>query len=309
MQDAFERLGFYVLGALLGAASGILLLPQLKMSSYAEGVMFSIFLGLLISAVVFEYRKVGALRANGMVRDEAIALITHEMRTSLNGTSWSIELILRKYGQVFQPQDRDMLQSILASIQVSVMHSVNLLDISLLDMDRLSIALEWKNLGDIEKIAQETVQRFELGAKHHGIQLESTIRLDAAREAEIDPMRFRIIMETLLENAIHYTSGDLKQIFVTAINDDVSINISVRDTGIGIPEEEQDEIFTKFYRASNARQSPVNGSGIGLTLCKQYVTAHHGTIRFESTLGKGTEFFVSIPLKTTARLNEFFETV
>ena len=78
------------------------------------------------------------------------------------------------------------------------------------------------------------------------------------------------------------------------------------DTGIGIPDSEKEKIFTKFYRAQNAKKKLSNGTGIGLYLCKEYSEAHQGSVRFESTENQGAAFFVTIPLKSTAKLNEFF---
>ncbi len=85
--------------------------------------------------------------------------------------------------------------------------------------------------------------------------------------------------------------------------------ISVSDTGIGIPESEQEKIFGEFYRASNARVKLSSGSGIGLYTCAQYVQAHRGTIRFESKENVGTTFFITIPLKTIADVNEFLNKI
>ena len=118
-------------------------------------------------------------------------------------------------------------------------------------------------------------------------------------------MRFRIILENLLENAIQYTTGEKREITVTVYNDAVAMTIMVKDTGIGIPEKEHSKIFSEFFRASNARKKLSNGSGIGLHMCAKYIKAHHGTIRFESKEGEGSIFYVTLPLKSAADVKEF----
>jgi len=70
----------------------------------------------------------------------------------------------------------------------------------------------------------------------------------------------------------------------------------VKDSGIGIDEKAQHDIFTKFYRAPNAKRTEPNGSGLGLYIAKTIVEAHHGSIWFESTSGQGTEFHVELPV-------------
>ena len=76
------------------------------------------------------------------------------------------------------------------------------------------------------------------------------------------------------------------------------MEIAVSDNGIGIPKEDQEKIFSKFFRAANAVRFFTDGSGLGLSVVKYYVEESGGTIRFESKENKGTTFFVSIPLRT-----------
>jgi signal transduction histidine kinase len=122
-------------------------------------------------------------------------------------------------------------------------------------------------------------------------------------------LRLRIIFENLLENAINYTEGDKKEVSVFVGNDAKNLILRISDTGIGIPESEQKNIFSEFYRAANARVLLSSGSGIGLYLTDQYVKAHHGSIDFKSEENKGTTFNVKIPLRTSLEVKEFFESV
>ena len=102
-------------------------------------------------------------------------------------------------------------------------------------------------------------------------------------------------MNNLLDNACKY-SGNSRKIEVDLLLKGNRVIISVRDYGIGIRKEEQDKIFSRFYRAGEELTQTVKGSGIGLTIVKQIVEAHNGTINVESEIGKGSSFSVILPI-------------
>jgi signal transduction histidine kinase len=98
-----------------------------------------------------------------------------------------------------------------------------------------------------------------------------------------------------LENAVKYTPKGGK-IQVTANPDQGSIKIAVKDSGIGIPEEQQKNIFSRFFRAANAVKVETDGSGLGLFIAKSIVEKHGGKIWFESAQGNGTAFYFTLPM-------------
>ncbi len=309
MNSLFERIISYVLGGVIGAALGFLLIsfriPMFAQESSELIVSIVIIISILVSIVIVESKNEIVMKHNNAIRDETVALITHEMRTSLTSSGWAIGLVLKKYESALTSDDIKLLKGVVDSMHTTVMHSVNLLDVSLLDIGKLSISLEWTTLDKVDEMFSEMLEKYTLGAAGHGIVLSHVTKLDSIRMAEVDMLRLRIILENLLENAIQYTTKEKKNITVEINNDDLHMHIIVRDTGIGIPEEEKSKIFSEFYRASNARRTLSTGSGIGLYTCFKYVTAHRGTIRFESKENEGTAFFITIPLKTAADVKEF----
>lgn len=314
MSEAVERLVFYILGIVGGVAIAMVL------GSFGIGVMLSKLqqdfciicglVGLIVAIIYYEYHQEKIMRENSRLRNEAVTLITHEMRTGLTSTSWAIQLVLQGYGEHLKPDDKKMLENVVSSIHTTVMHSVNLLDISLLDVKKLLIALQWVSLEKVSVLLKDTLDKYIFGADRKGIKLSSSIKLNGARQVEVDVMRLRVVLENLLENAFQYLkdSGD-RRIDVDIRNDKENLYIVVADNGIGIPAVEQEKIFEQFYRAANARRKLSNGSGIGLFMCKQYVTAHRGTISFNSKEGQGTTFNISIPLRSAVDVNDFLEKV
>ena len=102
-------------------------------------------------------------------------------------------------------------------------------------------------------------------------------------------------ISTLLDNAIKY-SGKVKQLSIRAKTVGTNLSIEIADRGVGIPRAEQPKIFEKFYRVGNGLVHDVKGSGLGLSLVKHIVEAHHGTICVESDVGKGSRFTIVLPL-------------
>lgn len=98
----------------------------------------------------------------------------------------------------------------------------------------------------------------------------------------------------MIDNAIHYTMPGGK-VTVILTGDKNEIKITVKDTGIGIPQNQQERVFSKFFRAANAMRVQTDGTGLGLFITKNIIEAHGGKIWFESEEGKGTTFYFTLP--------------
>ena len=313
MGERIENIISYVLGGITGLAIGYIILslnvPFLVGIDRTLFLVIACLVGILISVTFQHHRTLERIKHNTELKDEIVALITHEMRTGLTSTNWAIQLVLEKYGRGIREDDVKMLTGVVRSIETTVMHSVNLLDVSLLEIEKLAISRAWMNLGEVQTVIKEVLEKYEFGAHRKGVTLTSSVELDPKKEVEVDIMRVRIVLENLLENAIQYADGGQKLLTVKVDNDAKNMNIMVKDTGIGIPKSEQPKIFSEFYRASNARKKLSSGSGIGLYMAKKYIAAHKGTIRFESEENKGTTFYITLPLRTAEDVDEFLTKV
>jgi len=313
MDDTIEKIGHYVIGAIYGLASGFLIISlDFQSLNPKETYLFLVITtlaGVLISSVILLRKKELLFIASKKVHDETVALITHEMRTGLTETGWAIDSILESYKGVLKEEDEKMLTDVIKSINTTVMHSVNLLDTSLMDIGKLVIALSWVNLTDVDETFRDILMRYKVAAELVGITLSHNIKLDRDRQVEVDMFRLRVTLENLLENSIQYTFGEVRQIEVNIHNDSTSLYMSIKDSGMGIPATEQKSIFTEFFRATNARNKISTGSGIGLSTCHRYIKAHHGKIRFESTEGVGTTFFITLPLKSSSNVADFLDQI
>ncbi|HEU5368239.1 MAG TPA: ATP-binding protein, partial [Ktedonobacterales bacterium] len=131
-------------------------------------------------------------------------------------------------------------------------------------------------------------------ARRHTISLQ-TAALHSA--TSLDVQSIERVLTNLLSNAVKY-SPEASEILLTITEDPDAgmVVLAVRDRGIGIPESQQPHIFRRFFRADNARARGIDGTGLGLHLCRALVELHAGRIWFESAEGTGSTFYVALPL-------------
>ncbi len=174
----------------------------------------------------------------------------------------------------------------------------NLIDITRIDMGYLDLNLESYNIVYIIENVVNSVSNY---VNQRGIE----IIFDTNEEEEIisiDLDKIERIILNLLSNAIKYTKEGGKIIVSINIGDN-DINISIKDTGSGIPEEKLRNIFKKFVQVDRTLSREYEGTGIGLFLVKSLVEMHDGEISVKSDVGKGTEFIVKLPIKTIEEVN------
>ena len=166
-----------------------------------------------------------------------------------------------------------------------------ILDVSRIQLGRMKVD---RDKLDLRTFFQEITQGIEQAAKAKGVTF--TVHIPSALPvALLDRRLMRMTLENLLSNAVKYTppKGEVR---LDVWRKNGTLTYRVTDTGCGIPRKEQDQMFTKLFRASNVRDK-IEGNGLGLYVAKGAVEAQDGTIAFESRSGKGTTFTVTLPLR------------
>jgi signal transduction histidine kinase len=147
---------------------------------------------------------------------------------------------------------------------------------------------------DLVKVAKDVLVELETSIKSKKLEIKTSFE-EGIPIIQADPKIARMVFQNLLTNAVKYTNPEGK-ISVGIAKDNSSLIISVTDTGYGIPEGVQSKIFTKMFRADNARANDPDGTGLGLYVVKETIEKTGGKIWFESKENQGTTFHVSIPL-------------
>jgi signal transduction histidine kinase len=146
---------------------------------------------------------------------------------------------------------------------------------------------------DLASVVRASIESARPTADAAGVALLSAVR-DTEVRLRADPLRIGQAVDNLIANALKFTPRD-GQVVVTLTADSGAATLSVRDTGIGIPPDEVDRLFTRFFRASTATRNAVPGVGLGLNITKAIVTAHGGWMDVASEVGVGTEFRIVLP--------------
>jgi len=223
-------------------------------------------------------------------KSEFVALATHQLRTPIAAIRWNVELLMR----TMRESKTEKQDKYLTKINRNVMRMLNLindfLSVSQLEMGTYTAERETVNFAEyLDGILDE----FEEKVLTKQLTIQKVMQPDTFTAA-IDNRLFHIISSNLISNAVKYTPAG-GTVTVTARAGGGTLFYSVADTGIGIPEDEQQEMFTKFFRASNAKANVTEGTGLGLYVVKQSVEILGGTLTMESVENEGTTFHVELP--------------
>ncbi len=225
---------------------------------------------------------------------EFASVAAHQMRTPLSAIRWSFELLTKQ----LDGDKREVAQRGFRSTE-RILEIINdLLNVDRIESGKSAYSFEAVDVVELIDAYVDEVRKNSTILNQANVHFETPSK--SIPDVRADKEKLRIVVRNLVENALKYTpedgSVDVRvELHMTDDRAGDSVRIIVSDTGIGIPESEEDKIFSKFYRADNATAKETDGTGIGLFITKHIVENHDGKIWFESEEGEGTDFFVQIP--------------
>ncbi|MDB5164404.1 MAG: hypothetical protein JWL89_30 [Candidatus Saccharibacteria bacterium] len=225
------------------------------------------------------------LRTLDETKDDFISMASHQLRTPLTSIKGYLSMIIEGDVGKVNPTQLEMLTQAFTSSQRMVYLIADLLNVSRLRTGKFVIDTTPVSLADM--VEQELSQLNE-AAKARSIKLIYKKPTDFP-ELMLDETKTRQVIMNFVDNAIYYTPPK-GRIEVKLIQTPSSIEFRVEDNGIGVPKHEQPHLFTKFYRAGNARKARPDGTGLGLFMAKKVIVAQGGSLIFESKEGKGSTF-------------------
>jgi signal transduction histidine kinase len=232
------------------------------------------------------------LKALDESKDDFISMASHQLRTPLTSVKGYLSLVLEGDAGKLAPLQQQMLEQAFMSSQRMVYLIADLLNVSRLKTGKFIIESKPVNLATL---INEEISQLTESIKSHQLTLEYTQPKDFP-EVPLDETKIRQVVMNFADNAIFYTQpgGHVK---IELIDKPTTIEFRVVDNGLGVPKDEQPHLFTKFYRAANARKARPDGTGLGLFMAKKVIAAQGGSLIFESTEGKGSTFGFSFNKK------------
>jgi signal transduction histidine kinase len=223
------------------------------------------------------------------LKSQFVANVSHDLKTPIASIKGYIDNLLDGiYGELTEKQTRN-----LKRVQDKCGVLISLIN-DLLDLSRIesgAITLQAKDVF-LRELIEEVVVSLKPQSEENNISIsfscESNLWLTA------DPDRLRQILTNLLDNAVKFTE-DGGAVNIDVIDKNNEVEISVSDTGIGIPESEKQKIFDRFYQSTLTTKKVTKGTGLGLAIAKSLVEMHGGQLKVESEIGKGSRFYFTLP--------------
>jgi len=231
------------------------------------------------------------------MRNNFIENMNHELRTPLTSIIGYMEVILDDVDADIEPSLASSLTAVQRNaIRLQILIE-NMMQLAKTDFDILPLTV---SAVDIGHLLGDVVNSLQLTAEE--CEVVVILRLDSPESDLIvdgDINQLEQVFVNLMSNAIKFTrSKGTVTVVARHVNADIDyVEVGVIDTGIGIPPEEFSNMFKRFFRATTAIQASIPGFGIGLSLVHSIIREHHGTITFDSTVGKGTEFIITLPVR------------
>lgn len=226
------------------------------------------------------------------IKDEFVSMASHQLRTPLTSVKGYISMVLEGDAGRITSTQRQLLEEAFTSSERMVHLIGDFLNVSRLQTGKFMID---KHPIDLAKVIGQEVDSLQTTAKAHDLRLEYRAP-SYFPTLYIDEGKIRQVVMNFIDNAIYYSREDSAITVELSVIDGNAV-LQVHDTGIGVPKSEQAHLFSKFFRATNARKQRPDGTGVGLYLAKKVVTAHSGTVLFESVEGVGSTFGFRLPIK------------
>ena len=227
------------------------------------------------------------------MKTEFVSLTAHQLRTPLSAIKWTLRILLDGDLGALSVEQRDFLEKTYQSNERMISLINDLLNVTRIEEGRYLYKMTLVNL---EEIIQFVVNSYKEEIKRRKIKFEFIKPKEKLPQVLIDVEKMRLAVQNLIDNAVRYTHAG-GEITISLNRGRREIEFSIKNTGIGIPKDQKDRIFTKFFRAANVMRMETEGSGLGLFIAKNIIESHSGKIWFESEEGKGATFHFALPVK------------
>jgi len=225
------------------------------------------------------------------MKSEFVSIAAHQLRTPLSALKWAVSLLMNGDVGRISKEQKEIIGKAYETNERMIVLVNDLLNAARIEEGRM---ISQPSFIDVSEVIQSTLADLQAKKKEKNFKIAFEAPKESLPKVFVDEEGLKLVVQNLVENAFQYTrpGGDIT--ILCAIQNG-NVAFSVQDSGIGIPEQEKERVFTKFFRGENAVRMETRGSGLGLFIARKIVEAHGGKIWFESKEGYGTTFSVSFP--------------
>jgi signal transduction histidine kinase len=225
------------------------------------------------------------------LKSDFISIAAHQLRTPLSAIKWIIKMVLDgDAGKLNKEQEKILQKGYLSNERIIGLVN-DMLNVSRIEEGRFGYIFKEDDFGEALELVIESLEN---QIKSKKIKF-SWIKPKKMSKVYFDKVKLNLALQNLLENSVKYTPEFGKIEIITEFGSEF-LKVKIKDNGVGIPEKDQEKLFTKFFRADNVVRMQTEGSGLGLFIAKNVIAKHGGELTFKSREGIGTEFIFTIPL-------------
>lgn len=239
---------------------------------------------------VILYKKIKEV---DQMKDEFISIASHELRTPITGIKGYVSMILEgSFGKVNSKIANSLKMVKDASERLAILVE-DLLDVSRIEQGRLKIEAKPQ---DVNPLIKNIITELSIQAKQKNLGLKYEPHTKKFPLLNIDSDRFKQVLINLINNGIKYTAKGQVEVTTQEKNNGKTLEIKIKDTGVGMSAKDRERLFQKFYRVQNAKTKDITGTGLGLWITKKIVELMKGTIMIDSMEGVGTQVTLQFPI-------------
>jgi signal transduction histidine kinase len=243
-----------------------------------------------VCGAVAVVRDITQQRAMERMKDDFLAIAAHELKTPVTAIKGYAQLAISRLHADAEPARLRRALNTIDQQAERIAHLVEeLLDMNRIQAGQLHLQRKWL---DLVALAQRSIEQAQQQTSQHQFMLEAPSQIEGCW----DEARIEQVLQNLLGNAMKYSPEGGMITTTIALLEDV-VHVTVRDQGIGIPPEKQPRIFEPWFQAHTDTSGDYGGMGLGLSICKEIVQRHGGSMWLESKQGKGSLFGFTLPLK------------
>ncbi len=287
-QFLFLIMGIFIIGSTLTTyAVGIRYVedPQIV----ALIVILAAIVLFIISVIIT--RSFERLAEANRMKSEFVSVVSHQLRSPLSNLKWAIELLMS--GRLGKIEEKQLEYFKILKENSNRMKELvsDLLTVSRIEMARLPLKIEKCSL---EEIIRQLIKEFEPFAKSSNVKIKFKPQKNLPK-ISVDASQIKLVIENLLDNSIRYVK-EAGEVEIDLVKQDKNLYFKIKDSGVGIPKEDQKYIFQKFFRSENVMRNQTQGTGLGLYIARAIIGKLGGKIGFKSQVGAGSTFWFTFPI-------------